>query len=120
MKDALLELCNMRLLDLLPRIRSKTLDALSLLLAIITAVLAYSDTQQVLQFVNPELAAKWQMFAAAALILSRVARVFGDILDDGKLNDSFGKDAPPPTPEQQLIDAEANRAAFHEAKKRNL
>lgn len=89
-----------RVVSAIPRIRARTLDTISLGLALLSVLLAYADTLQVLEFVSPTLAAKWPMFVTSALVVSRLARVFGDWLDNGKLDGSFGKDIPAPTPPQ--------------------
>lgn len=69
--------------------KTKLLDFLSLIIAIAGTVCAYSDTQMPLEALSPALAAKWPVIMGVALIISRTARLIGDYLDDGKLNDSF-------------------------------
>lgn len=69
--------------------KTKALDFLSFLIALATTVLAVADTQQPMAIISPEIAAKWPIFMGAALLVSRIARLIGDWLDDGKLNDSF-------------------------------
>lgn len=69
--------------------KTKSLDFLSLIIAIAATVLAYADTQEPLKAISPTLADKWPVIMGVALLVSRIARLIGDWLDDGKLNNSF-------------------------------
>lgn len=69
--------------------KTKLLDFLSLIIAIAATVLAYADTQEPLRAISPTLADKWPVIMGVALLVSKIARLIGDWLDNGKIDGSF-------------------------------
>lgn len=69
--------------------KTKALDFISFIIALTATILAFADTQQPLEAISPQVAAHWPIVMGVALLLSRIARLIGDWLDDGKFNDSF-------------------------------
>lgn len=65
------------------------LDILSLIIAIVGTILTSADTQATISGISPELAAKWPIILGVAMIISQIARLIGDKLDDGIINNSF-------------------------------
>jgi len=74
-----------------PTVKNKIINFLGLLLALSGGIMAYADKLDQLQLISPKVAQWWPVVLAAATFLDRLVRVVGDYLDDGQMNQSFGK-----------------------------
>lgn len=71
--------------------KNKIINFLGLLLALSGGVMAYADKLDHLQLISPKVAQWWPVVLAGATFLDRLVRIIGDYVDDGQINQSFGK-----------------------------
>lgn len=69
--------------------KTQFIHILTVALAVLSGLMAYSDKLQALGFISPQVAQYWPVVLAGASALRGVVLFFGDWLDDGKINQSF-------------------------------
>lgn len=70
--------------------KQKLLHFLTLVIALCAGVFALDAKIKVLGFIDPRISQYWPLILVAGTVLDRVAKIFGDWLDDGELNGSYG------------------------------
>jgi uncharacterized membrane protein len=72
------------------------LQIVSLVTALCGGVMALDSTIKELGFISPKLSMCWPLVLVASTVISRLAAVIGDFLDDGQINGSYNPDQPLP------------------------